>query len=182
MTETKTRTPLGDKSSLYLTKSKARGAIWDHPDQSYLEFYPSGYSHSSRKDHQSRQIVHQALFEAAVQRGKEEEEYPFEGIEHTLELVPDVQNPVDDNALWVILHSTHPALKHCNGKDIGFVPKEIAPVMKRNLDLIKEGKIYKLRPNWNKKFYTCKIVLNYGELIVVDDPMLNRFADIIMEA
>lgn len=183
MTKEKTSSPLGDKAQLYTVKSSSRGAIMDHPGEGYLEFYPSGYSKDSRRDGQPRQHIHRQIYEAAVARKTEEKLYPFDNVEHTLQLIPDIKNPVDPNALWVVLHSPHGILRQCHDMDIGFVPAEIAPVLKANLDKIIGGQIYKVRANWYKKFYSCKIILHYGDSpLLSEDPSLGRFADIILEA
>lgn len=178
MTE-KVDSPLGDKSMLYLEKTKSRGSIQDHPDEGYIEFYPSGYSHSSRRDNENRQVVQQAIYQAAVSYHTEAQEFPFEKIDHSVYLLPDVENPVDPNAMWVILDA--PNLRNCHNRDIGFVPAEIAQALKENINRITAGRIYKVRADWHKKFYTCKVVLYYGKIPVTDDPSLGRFADIIME-
>ena len=178
----KNKSPLGDKAPFYIKKSVSRGAIQDHPEEGWLEFYPAGYSHVSRRDGVARQIRHKNLYQHAVHYRTENRLYPFKLIEHDIELVPDKTNPVDKNAMWVILKSKFSEWRDLNNTDLGFVPREISQVIRNNIQKITGGTIYKIKSDFYKKFYTCKIVLFYRNVPHPQNTGVDRFQSIIMES
>lgn len=182
--EITTKSPLGDRSQLFSDEASRKKGILDIPNEGLLQIYPRGYTKPSpRDDGHNRQIVHEFLFHHAVVLKTENDIYPFENHAHTLELIRDLKNPKDRFAINIIMHAPHGLLKDIDGADLGFVPKEISAVICKNIDMITGGKIYKVRSNWHKKYYSAKVVLFYGQTIpeCTDLNNLQRFSDLLTE-
>lgn len=181
-----TTSVLGDLHRLYNgTRSKGKSAgILDRPEDGLLEFYAAGYTKRSPRDNLNRQVLHQALYEAAVTLGTEEDMFPFDEHDHEVVLIPEPDNNFDQYALQVVLRANTGPLSNMPGADLGYVPQKISRVLKNNLDMITGGRIYKVRTQWHKKHYTTKIVLAYGDSHfskTTVDESLNRFADLLVE-
>jgi hypothetical protein len=47
--------------------------------------------------------------------------------------------------------------------DIGWCPKRISQQVFRNIDIVKGGRILRIRANYHEKYYTAKVIFGYGD-------------------
>lgn len=156
------QSPLGSASQFYQVKKQSQGSILDIPNKGLLELYPAGYTKMSYRDNISRQDTYKRVYELAVQNTVEDQLFPFGKDDHNIELVPDPESPYDTNAIHVILRTSGGPLAELNGKDLGFIPRKINQNILQHIELIHGGRIYKVRANFHKKYYTAKVVFGYG--------------------
>lgn len=180
MTKTKCLSPLGGLSKHYLEKSVSKKSIIDDPDLGQLKVYPAGYSQPSKIDSINRQITHESLFEIATKLNTEKELFPFIHHEHNILLVSEPDNIYDANAIRIIIVSPKDSiLSKLNGKELGYIPKCVSYAISHNIDLISSGSIFKVRTGFYKKYYTTKVVFQYGNKTFSKDVQedLKRFSD-----
>lgn len=183
MTEKLISSPLGELSVSYLKKDSKHAGILLKPDEFTLEFYPKGYTQFSQRQGVKRQENLEKLWQLAVSIKREDTLFPFEGIPHTVELVPEPNNPKDPHALVVQLKApfTGNKLEFADEFDLGYVPARICKNLKWKM--FTGGRILKLRTNWHKKYYTAKVVLGYNNVFqgMSDYGDTSRFIDIAGE-
>jgi hypothetical protein len=155
--------------------------IYDHPEQSYFEFYPAGYAHYT-KTQISRQTFHKQIFEQAVKENPDISNieniiFPLDVDEHSIVLVKDRNNPVDPFAFSIFL------LVGNQRFDIGFVPLKISKYIHQNYDRITEGRIYRVKEKAYGKYYSTKVIIGYDEyrFFGKNTSTYERLADIIDE-
>jgi hypothetical protein len=172
-------TPLGSLARLYLKKTSSNAGILLDPETYTLEFYPAGYTQISKRDKVSRQIIYQKLWEKAVSDRQEDETYPLSQTKHVLKLVYDPYNSKDTNAVQILIGLPN----SCDlDIDLGFIPKRISKVVRKNIDMFSGGRILKVRANWHKKYYTAKVILGYNDVFATtEDSYTERFIDMMDE-
>lgn len=169
---------LGSISPMYQIKKSENSAILDIPERSQIELYPAGYTHLSQRDDLPRQDVHRRIYEAAVIKGTEDNLAPLGTNSHWLELVPDPNNRHDRNAIHIILRASSGELAHLDGRDLGFVPKKINKQVLENIGMFSGGYVLKVRRAVHKKYFSAKVVLQYGEK-TTKRATLERFSAIL---
>lgn len=158
------KSPLGSQSRFYQPSSNANGGIIDDCERRKLEFYPAGYTHKSQINGEYRQERYKKIWELAVHNNVEKNLIPFNKKDHYIELVPDTQNTYDKNAINLILRAnSRSVLAALDGTDLGFIPMKINQSIARNLSMIKRVSILKVRDQVHKKYYSVKLVIDYGD-------------------
>lgn len=185
MTRIPTNNPLGGKAHLYLEKQPSKGSIHLKPREETLEFYPAGYTKVSPLNGKNRQSTLQSLYEIAVHHKAENILYPFDEFPYTLQLAHQRNNPKDPHAMYVVLRSPVPGsmIGHLDGCDLGYVPMRISEEVHKHMDLFNGGRILKIRANFHKKYYTCKVIFGYGQAFISsgDFGQTTRFIDLADE-
>lgn len=169
---------LGSTSSLYQIKKSENSSILDIPARAEIELYPAGYTHLSNRDDLSRQRTHRDIYEAAVVKGTEDNIAPLGTSNHTLELVHDPHNKFDKSAIHIILRAASGPLAHLDGRDLGFIPKKINKQILKNIQMCSGGYVQKVRSQVHKKYFSVKVVLQYGEK-TAKRTTLERFSAIL---
>ena len=178
--------PLGNDSQLYRDKKSETAGIIDAPEVGTIEMYSAGYTKHNRTG-QSRQEAHLILWSAARQLGKSPTTlWPFNSSQYKIELVPDITNEFDPNAVSIIFSGE---LKMPEGStifkgnlDLGYVPMRISKHIKANLDKINTGKVLKVRSEYHGKYYTTKVIFGYNNTTFdsnITPVDLIRFRDLV---
>lgn len=176
---------LGDLSSLYFQPSSQNGRIHDKPHEGTLTLYPAGQTKRDTKTGLKRQAHAQYLYDAAIQLGKEDRDFPFHQNDYTVTLVRDLENQYDDSAIRVMFKG-NPRSSLFKDKSfcLGYIPQRISAAICANMNLIRGVDILKVKNQVFGKYYMTKLVIYYGENAnpyKSDSVVVDRFFSIMDE-
>jgi len=133
-------------------------------------------------DNKNRQALYREIWQEAVHLGTEEKIFPFGKKNHRIELIPDKENGFDPCAVRIILRTNEgEVLSRFDGRDMGYIPARISKYIKENLEMFTGGVILKVKNLYHKKYYEAKILLSYGDTLMVNNRSMNRFSAILEE-
>lgn len=173
--------PLGNKSLAYLTAKPESASILLKSREQTLEFYPAGYTKPSSFMRVSRQVNYMLAYELAVSNNREDKLYPISSSDYELE-IRHVENSHDKYACLIVYKPNESS--HLASWDLGYVPKRISKEICQNLNLINKGYILKVKANFNKRLYGCKVIFGYGNTFKAEDnsDLYSRFVDILEDS
>ena len=141
--------------------------IFDDTQNQVLYIVPAGFTQRN-KEGRSRTSFYKALYQKAVSFETEKKLNPFGLKSHSVILHPEPQNQYDKNAIRVGIRfddysKTPPWFKPQVWQDIGYIPKVISKLLKKNFKMLGHGTILSVHAIHDRDIYFSRVAIPYGE-------------------
>ena len=172
------KSPLEELSEAYLCKGPHslpdswEEKILDDVENKILYIVPAGFTQRNHEG-RNRKSYYKAAYQKAVTFNTEKKVNPFGVKSHAVILQPEPQNQYDKNAIRIGVrfddfNKTPQWFRPQIWQDIGYVPKAISKLLKKNFKMLRHGTILTLHALHDKDIYFARVAIPYGEEITAD--------------
>jgi hypothetical protein len=147
--------------------------IFDDVENQILYIVPAGFTQRDAEG-RNRKTYYKSIYQKAINFNVEKKLNPFGLTSHSVMLRPEPQNQYDKNAIKIGIRfddysKTPQWFKPQVWQDIGYVPKAISMVLKKNFKMLRNGTILSVHALFDQDVYYARIAFPYGKEM---DPVL----------
>jgi len=170
--------PLEELSEAYACKGPHSLAdsweekIFDDVKNQILYIVPAGFTQRNNEG-RNRKSYYKAVYQKAITFNTEKKLNPFGINSHSVILQPEPQNQYDKDAIRVGVrfddyNKTPQWFKPQMWQDIGYVPKTISKLLKKNFKMLRHGNILSVHAIFDRDIYFARVAIPYGKEIEAD--------------
>lgn len=146
--------------------------IFDDVENQILYIVPAGFTQRNHEG-RDRKTYYKAIYQKAVSFNTEKKINPFGVKSHSVILQPEPSNQYDKNAIRVGIRfddysKTPQWFRPQAWQEIGYIPKTISGLIKKNLKCFRQGSILSVHAIFDRDIYYARIAMPYGKEIPED--------------
>jgi len=173
-----TKSPLEELSEAYscggphALEDSWEEKIFDDVENQILYIVPAGFTQRNNEG-RNRKAYYKATYQKAISFNTEKKINPFGIKSHSVILQPEPSNQYDKNAIRIGVrfddyNKTPQWFRPQVWQEIGYVPKAISGLIKKNFKMLRQGTILSVHAIFDRDIYFARVAIPYGKEIPED--------------